>query len=338
MNPNQPYNPQPGMPGQMPPNYQGPAGPYVPPSPYGQPAPYGPPPSPYGPPPPVMPGQVPPYGQPAPGPHVYDPFADLRADPYGPPPKKSGGAGKAIAIAIVVIALIGLVVALVAAGSTGQPQTGTPKTAEPQTAIFGDVISRPDGTLDLSKRVDTATSIKSQSVQAKVKEQVNLVSGFSFLVKDVGTYESSTAKPAAGKQFIIMLVTVGNRADKEDISVSYLDFKLLDNKNNLLTGHPATQQILNNLLSSPTQLKPGEQLEGRLVFEVDGTDSEWSLVHKETYERTTDKTTFTVEGKIAVDIGSERGDSADPSQAESSSGTATPPASPSPGAASPASP
>ncbi|MGW6935082.1 LppU/SCO3897 family protein [Lentzea sp. NPDC054927] len=90
--PQQPYTPSQGMPQQG--GY--PADPYAQPQPGqpmgqpGQPGQYGPPPGdPYGPPP----GQVPP-GQP-----MGQPM------PYGPPPKKKGGAGKVIG-AIVAFVLV----------------------------------------------------------------------------------------------------------------------------------------------------------------------------------------------------------------------------------------
>ena len=51
--------------------------------------------------------------------------------------------------------------------------------------------------------------------------------------------------------------------------------------------------MLNNLLASPTELKPGEQIEGRLIYEVESAEKEWTLVHKETFQKTTDNTTFT---------------------------------------------
>ncbi len=205
--------------------------------------------------------------------------------------------------AIAGLALIVLVISVVATGNSDKPAT-TNKPAPGLTAnpALADIAARPDGVLDLSAKIDTSKSIKPQSIQAKIKEQVNLSSGFSFLVKALGTYDSASAKPVTGKKLIILQVVVGNRAQSENVSVSYLDFKLRDSNNNLLNGHTATQQVLNNSLASPSAIKPGEQIEGRLIYEVEAAETEWALIHKETYQKTTDNTTFTVEASIAVSI------------------------------------
>lgn len=315
MGPNN-YNPNPG---QLPPNYQGPANPYGPPAPYGPPSPYGPatpqgqpqvygpapgviPPQPgYGPqgPYPAAPGQQPGY------PAAPNPYAEFMTDPYDSHGPKPPSPGKKIALAGVglfaVIAVIGVLVA-------GSPQQQTPQTQnnnQQASAPMADIVPRPDGDLDLTKKIDTAKSLKAQSLQAKTKEQVNLSSGFSFMVEGTGNYTSSTVQPAGGKKFVIVQVAVGNRSEKANIPVSYLDFKLRNGSNELLSGHPLTQQVLNNPLSSPSEIKPGQQIEGRLIFEVNSAEKDWVLVHKETYQKTTDNTTFTVEGRITVDTRSD---------------------------------
>lgn len=216
--------------------------------------------------------------------------------------------------------IVGAVAGIILLGSKdSQPVQKKPAQQATDTAL-ADVAPRPDGVLNLSKTVDTSTSIKPQSIQAKLKEQVNLSSGFSFLVKDAGLYDSAVSKPAAGKKLIILLVVVGNRVKPDDacssqsqqssqsssancgFGVSYLDFKLKDSSNNLLNGHPATLQILNNPLAGPSEVLSGSQTEGRLIYEVEAAETEWTLVHSETYRKTTDNTTFTVEGRVAVII------------------------------------
>lgn len=237
------------------------------------------------------------------------PGASPGTDPYDPTPRKKPGVGP-LPFVIGAIVLLIIIAAVVAATSgSGAPPTA-PQQQTKEDAALADVISRPDGELDLSKKLNTSKSLKSQSIQAKIKEQVNLSSGFSFLVKEIGDYDSSTVQPAAGKKFVILQLSVGNRAATKDdaddladgISVSYLDFKLRDSSNKLLSGHPLTQQIVNNPLSSPLALKSGEQVVGRLIYEVAITENEWELTHKETYQKTTDNTTFNVEGRIAVKL------------------------------------
>lgn len=314
---------------------QPPNGPY---GPYGQPqqqpqqplppSPYGPAPGAYGPPPPGAYG--PPVGpqpqgpMPAPGRPTYDPYADLRApQPYmtAPPPRRSGNGKKVVAIVIALLVIAGGLYALTAAGQL--PSSQSNKAAQPNQqktdeTIVPDVVARSGGDLDLSKKVNVSKQIKAQSVQAKVNEQVNLSDGFAFLVKNAGPYQSTTAQPAAGKKFIIVLAVVGNRAEGRNTSVSYLDFKLLDSKNVLLNAHPATQQIANNPLATPAQLEPGHQIEGRLIYEVDSAETAWNVVHKKTYQKTTDNTSFVVEGRVSIDAKSDGAAGAQP--------PATPPA------------
>lgn len=294
MDPNQ-YNPRPGPYSQTPPNYQGPAGPYVPRSPY------GPPPSPY--------SQQSPYPGPQqqspPGYLGPNPYAGYNPEPYEEElaPKPKSGMKPLIITAVAGLALVVLVISITVIAGSDKPATPE-KPAAGQTAnpALADIASRPDGVLDLSAKIETSKTIRPQSIQAKVKEQINLSSGFSFLVKASGTYNSASAVPATGKKLIILQVVVGNRAQSENISVSYLDFKLKDSSNNLLNGHPATQQVLNNLLASPSAIKPGEQIEGRLIYEVEAAETEWALIHKETYQKTTDNTTFTLEASVAVKV------------------------------------
>lgn len=353
MNPNQ-YPPQSGQPGPYPPNYGGssmPPNPYAqpapnpyatPPNPYAQPAPYGPPPtqSQYGPPA----GAMPPYGAPQnPVPPGYlqpNPFATPGVDPYDTATRKKPGVGPLPFVigGVVLLIIIIAVVAATSGSNSGNTSNQQQQQQSNENTGLPDVISRPDGELDLSKTLDTSKSLKSQTVQAKIKEQVNLSSGFSFLAKEIGEYESTTTPPAAGKKFVIVQVSVGNRAaakdDAEDladgISVSYLDFKLRDSGNKLLSGHPLTQQIINNPLSSPLVLKTGEQVVGRLIFEVAVAENEWELTHKETYQKTSDNTTFTVEGRIALEL--EEAEQTEPAgTTPPAAAPATPPATPATG-------
>ena len=72
----------------------------------------------------------------------------------------------------------------------------------------------------------------------------------------------------------------------------------------MVAGHIVTNEVLDNPLSNPTELKPGEQLTGKVVFEADATDFNWVFKHGETYQKTTDNTSFTVEGEIVLNLGS----------------------------------
>jgi hypothetical protein len=203
--------------------------------------------------------------------------------------------------------VVGILIAALAAGGGGggnnnqgnQNQT----TEETESTTVADTMPRDDGRLDLSKRTSATENLKAQTIKAKEREQVNLSSGFSFMVNQVETYVSPnpTTVPSANKKFIVATIVVGNRSSS-NLSVSYLDFRLRDESNQLTAGHITTNEILNNPLSNPTELKPGQQLTGKIVFEADAVDTKWVFKHSETYEKTTDNTTFVVEGEISVEL------------------------------------
>jgi hypothetical protein len=271
-------------------------------------------------------GQPQGYSQP---PLQPNPYAGYNPNPY---PGEVGPAKKGLSKKLVygiIFSLLGL--AIVAVGVVvvinqldNKPTTSTGTTPPPTNTpdASADVVPRDDGQLDLSTKIDTTSSIKEQTVKAKTQEQVNLSSGFSFMVTKAEAYTSTNpaVKPATGKQFIAVSIAVGNRAKANSLSVSYLDFKLRDTDNSLIASSSVTQEILGNSLSNPTALKPGEQTTGKVVFEVDATDKSWVLIHKETYQKTTDNTTLTVEGDISFNLST----AATPSPAPATNPTTTP--------------
>ncbi len=306
MNPNQ-YPPQPGQPGQTPQGYPPQPNPYQQQGPYPVQSPYGvpqqQPPQAYGPP-------QQPYGAPQqPGyPPVQSPMPTSGYNPYPYPGEaeapKSRGPNKLILGVVAVIIIVGILFAALSAGSGDKQAPQTQTTNEPTVKPAADVVPRSDGRLDLSSKIALGKSLKAQTLQAKINEQINLSSGFSFMVTKIEDYvpTSPSTKPAAGKKFIVVTTAVGNRNDTSNLSVSYLDFRLRDESNALVAGHITTNEILNNSLSNPVELKPGEQLSGKVVFEADATDYNWVFKHGETYQKTTDNTSFTVEGEIVLGL------------------------------------
>lgn len=289
MQPQQPYAQQcPQQPGQQPMQPSQP-----PQAQWNQQQPY--------PPQPAMPPQ------PMPQTNGYNPYA--YPGEYDQP-KAKGPNIKLIAIiggAVLLLIIIGAVVATSGGnGNSGNaPTSNTQGTTEQSTSDAGkDIIDRTDNTLDLSKKINNKETLKPQTLKAKTGQQVNLSSGFSFMVTKTEDFSSSnpTTKPANGKKFVIATVIVGNRNQSGNISVSYLDFRLRDKSNQLLAGSGATNEVLNNPLASPTELKPGEQLTGKVVFEVNSNETDWVFKHSETYQKTTDDTTFTVEGEIVIQL------------------------------------
>jgi hypothetical protein len=319
MNPQQyPYQPGPnGQPGPGPQGNpaQGPTSPYGPPGPYPAQPGYGGAPQqpPFGQQPPV-PGGMPagPQNNPAFG---YNPYP--YPGEYDRAPRKKPNKAIFIIIGGAVLLVVIVVVASLSSNGNNQNNTQQPTTDQSTAKTVKDVEPRDDNQLDLSVRATLSKSLKAQTVKGSSQQQLNLSSGFSFMVTKVEAYTSSNAAtvPAAGKKFIVVTAVVGNRLDSGNISVSYLDFRLRDPNNVAIAPNgTATNELLNNPLASPSELKPGQQLTGKLVFEVDATDSNWVFIHSETYQKTTDDTTFSVEGQIVVN--------------QSTSGATTPTATP----------
>lgn len=227
-----------------------------------------------------------------------------RTIPYQPPVTRNKPASKKLVLVsggLLMLFLIGVAVMTMNNDAPSEPTKTTIQEADPALA---DISSRPDGILDLSKKITVESSLKAQSIKAKSKEQINLSSGFSFLVGATGNYDSAATPPANGKKLVIVQIVAGNRADdnSDSLSVSYRDFKLQTDDNNLVNGHPSTQQIPDNILASPSALKSGEQVEGRIIYEVDAAATKATIVHKETYRKNSDGSSFTVEGLITVDL------------------------------------
>lgn len=344
MNPNQ-YPPQPGQQGQ--PGYPGPQPQgYPPQGPYPQTGGQYPqqPPVPGGPGGPAFGGYNPtpagyPAGPQAPMPPQPNPAMGYNPFPYPgeydtPHPK---GPNKLVLGVVAVLLIVGVIVAVLVAGSggsnTANNQTTQTEEKEETTSNAGnDVVPRSDGRLDLSRKINSKQSLKAQVIQAEVDEQINLSSGFSFMATGIKEYTSpnATTKPAAGKRFVVIDTVVGNRAETGNISVSYLDFRLRTKAGELIAGHITTNEILNNPLASPTELEPGEQLSGKVVFEVAQTDADWVFEHSETYQKTTDNTTFVVKGEIVLNLPATITTPQPSGSEQTSTPGATPPATPNP--------
>jgi hypothetical protein len=340
MNPQQPYPPQQGpqpqpYPPQGPPAgypqqpQQGPMGYPQQPGPGGYIPPYPQQQGPQGSPGPM--GQPNGMQQGPPQSPGYNPYAFT--DEYAMPPVKKAGPSKMILAGIGILGLVAVaILVLTMTSNTGNNSndgnTQDQGTTTSTSTANKDVVDRSDGLLDLSSKITLSKTLKAQSLQGKVKQQVNLSSGFSFMVNKLENYTSpnDTTKPADGKKFIVATVVVGNRLDTGNLSVSYLDFRLRGADNTLIAGHVVTNELLDNKLASPSELKPGEQITGKVVFEVNASDTSWVLKHSETYQKTTDNTTFNVEGEIVVDISTATDSSTSTSDTTS---TTTPSATPS---------
>jgi hypothetical protein len=187
-------------------------------------------------------------------------------------------------------------------GNTGDNTQNQGTTNNNSADASKDIAPRTDGKLDLSSKINPSETLKPQNLQGNMDEQVNLSSGFSFMATDATSYTSTDGNvtPSAGKQFIVITVVIGNRTENTTFSVSNSDFRLRGQDNTMTAPSVVTSQITNNTLSNPNELKSGQQITGKIIFEVPSTQSSWALQHIETYQKTTDNTTFDVKGEVGI--------------------------------------
>lgn len=208
-----------------------------------------------------------------------------------------------VTVAIIMVLLVAVVAVKVYEDSRNviSPSDKQPTTANTYSP-GADIVKRSDGKLDLSQRITPSSYLKQQAIKANANEQINLSSGFSYMVTGAKTYTptDTTLKPTDGKKFIAVSIVVGDRTQTDSISVSYLDFTLRDGHNQTLTPDSATLKVLNNFLANPNALGPGDQINGTVIFQVDSSAVQWSVVHVENYQKTTDGSSFSVEGDVNV--------------------------------------
>lgn len=167
-----------------------------------------------------------------------------------------------IAAGIVVLALVG-----------GGIWWFTSSGGNPLSSITGggDVVSRSDGTLDLSTLVDTQKDIKAQDIKAKLNQQVNLADGLSYMVTKVERNwqtDSVYLQPKAGKELIRISLVVGNKAKEGNSYISSSLFRLKNSAGGLQTAEFPTKEEDPELLEGD-DVAPGKQVKGTVIFEVD---------------------------------------------------------------------
>jgi hypothetical protein len=149
-----------------------------------------------------------------------------------------------------------------------------------------DVVDRSDGTLDLSNLIDNQKTIKEQTVKGKIKQQINLSSGTSYMVTSVDRNVTSTStfvKAGPGKELIKVNIVVGNRDKDTNMYVAISDFQLRNSAGGLQSPEFVTADEIAGALESQ-DLASGKQVKGALVFEVDKNEKLSALITDDTYQ------------------------------------------------------
>lgn len=165
-----------------------------------------------------------------------------------------------------------------------------------------DVMDRSDNTLDLSNLIpDVDNTIKNQDVKAKLKQQVNLSNGMSYMVTGVTRGYAPTSrflKASSGKEFIKVDVVIGDRSKDETIFASVAVFKFKNSAGGLQDAEYVSESDMPGALKGQ-EVDPGKQITGSVLFEVD-KDEQGSLVTSDKYEKLGTKEQAVVASEVAL--------------------------------------
>jgi hypothetical protein len=150
------------------------------------------------------------------------------------------------------------------------------KTLAAQKAFGAEIVDRPSGKLDMSQQIDSEYSNRTQSLQAKLNQQINFTNGLSYIITGVQTdWHSSleyATQPKAGSHFIKLTLSIGNRSNAQ----VYPDLSQLSANVNgtivLHVGHYISNDDLANgetaISDTTSNLDPKEVRTGETVIEV----------------------------------------------------------------------
>ena len=278
------------------------AAPQPSPAPWPTPQPTSPTPSPR----PVAP---PPAPKPQPSPIFTPPSAapigtPVATPPAAPMPSTVKPKKKHRKLKILIVVLIVLLLVAGAAGTYWKSRHPTVKIVYPATVGNGvpDTQNPVNGKLVLTPAIVPQATTKTQTVNGKVGQQLNMSDGFSYMVSKVVDYTSTdpTNVPSAGKKFVAVTIVGGNRSKTGNIIFSDTFFQVRDSAGNMLDSNFIGDELPNNSFSTLATLKTGEQQTGIAVFEVPNDSSKLTLVYKKQYQNSTNKSVFTVEGDVPI--------------------------------------
>lgn len=152
-----------------------------------------------------------------------------------------------------------------------------------------DVIDRSDGTLDLSNLSEFKEEQKSQELKAKLNQQINLANGMSYMVTGVERdYQSNSEflKPSTNKEFLKVNLVVGNKNMKDSIYASSLDFSIINSAGGEQDSKFVIKEDVPDALQG-TDIQPGKQINGSILFEIDKGENISKLVANFEYEKIT---------------------------------------------------
>ena len=209
----------------------------------------------------------------------------------------AGGAVLLVGLAILLFFLLGNKGSDTA--STGNPVVDAVKdVVTPE----NEVVDRPDGTLDLSDKVDGNKEVANQDITAKLNQQVNLSDGGSFMVTKVERnftgFDARYFKVKEGEEAVAVTIVAGSRSTAGTGI----------NKNALTLSAPSNDAIkstfasslakVDGLLDSANNLEEGQQVSGKLLWIVKSGETPLALKYSVSYTNYTTAAVVTLKAAI----------------------------------------
>jgi hypothetical protein len=206
-----------------------------------------------------------------------------------------------IPVALVFIVILGVSVFLLTkkdSGSSSNPVTNVANKIKGNS----EVVSRSDGTLDLSTLIDKQASIKNQDVKAAMNQQVNLANGMSYMVTKVERNfvpASKYAAASAGKEMVKVTIVAGYRAKSGSLYISQSDFTLKTIIGAEVRGEFSIDSDLADRLKSTT-LDPGKQVTGAILYEVPKDEKITAIITEENYKNLSSSEKVAIKSSVTL--------------------------------------
>lgn len=243
------------------------------------------------PPAPAPMGTPPVVGQPV-APQQFGPAQPMAPQPMAPQSFNSTASSNsssklkiiipAALVAIVILGVAGFLLTKKDSSSSSNPVTNVVNKVKGNS----EVVSRSDGTLDLSTLIDKQESIKNQDVKAAMNQQVNLANGMSYMVTKVERNfvpASKYAAASAGKEMVKVTIVAGYRAKSGTLYLSQSDFTLKTAIGAEVRGEFSIDSDLPDRLKSTT-LDPGKQVSGAIMYEVPKDEKIAAIITEDNYK------------------------------------------------------
>ena len=217
-----------------------------------------------------------------------------------PPQPKSNKLPLIIGGAVLLVVIIAVAVILILNGSKKTSSNSTSSSSSSSSTSLQDVMNRTDGTLQLGSLIGAQSTIKAQSLAAKMNQQVNLSDGVSFMVTKVTRNFVNTdpyGAPVAGKELVKIDLVVGNRDKINPIYNSY--YYLKNPAGGLIDPSFVDAKYNPDVFSSSVSIEPGTQKKVSLIFTVDKGEKV-SFVYSADYENYTTQKKITVYAEVTL--------------------------------------